>query len=124
MAVIEPRDREAFMTHWKTNVLVNPVVIARTVVHEGEVVGTANIFERDGRRLVGYFFGKKYWGKGIATRAVHDLLALDDTRPLFAFVAIHNCASIRVLEKNGFTQIEQLPNRLDDGITDVLLKLA
>lgn len=124
MAATHPRDHEAFMTHWKTNVLVNPAVIARTVIHEGEVAGTANIFERDGRRLVGYFFGRAHWGKGIATRAVRELLELDATRPLFAFVAIHNVASIRVLEKNGFVQIEKIPNRLDDGITDVMLKLG
>jgi RimJ/RimL family protein N-acetyltransferase len=124
MAATHPRDHETFMEHWKTNVIGNASVVARTVVHEGEVAGTANTFERDGRRLVGYFFGKNYWGKGIATQAVRDLLAVDTSRPLFAFVAKHNRGSIRVLEKNGFVQIEELPNRLNDGITDVLLKLA
>ena len=48
---------------------------------------------------------------------------LDRTRPLFAFVAKENLASLRVLRKNGFAIVEEVPNRLDDGVTEILLKL-
>jgi RimJ/RimL family protein N-acetyltransferase len=123
MAAMLGRDHEAFTTHWQTRVLGQSSVMVRAVLHEGEVAGTINSFESGGRRLVGYFFGKKYWGKGIATMAVGEFLMLDTSRPLFAFVAKHNFGSLRVLEKNGFTRVEEIPNRLNDGITELLLKL-
>jgi RimJ/RimL family protein N-acetyltransferase len=43
------------------------------------------------------------WGKGIATRALTLFLQQGTVRPLYAHVARHNLASIRVLEKCGFT---------------------
>ena len=42
-------------------------------------------------------------GRGVATEAVRALLAEDPKRPLFGHVAKHNGASMRVLEKCGFT---------------------
>ena len=43
------------------------------------------------------------WGRGIATEALTAFLRLEQTRPLHAGVATHNAASIRVLQKCGFT---------------------
>jgi RimJ/RimL family protein N-acetyltransferase len=43
------------------------------------------------------------WGKGIATRALSEFVAGVEARPLHAHVAKHHVASIRVLEKCGFT---------------------
>lgn len=124
MAAMPGRDRDTFATHWKARVLGDPSVVVRTVLVEGEVAGTVNTFVASDLRLVGYFFGKRYWGKGIATLAVQELLKIDTSRPLFAFVAEHNVASRRVLEKNGFAVVEEVPNRLNDGVTELLLKLA
>ena len=42
-------------------------------------------------------------GLPIATRAVTAFLGLEEERPLYAYVAKHNVASLRVLEKCGFT---------------------
>ena len=124
MAAMPGRDRDTFAMHWRARVLGDPSVVVRTVVVDEDVAGTVNTFVASDLRLVGYFFGKRYWGKGIATLAVQELLKIDTSRPLFAFVAEHNVASRRVLEKNGFTVVEQVPNRLDDGVTELLLKLA
>jgi RimJ/RimL family protein N-acetyltransferase len=123
MAAMPGRDHETFVKHWQTKVLGDPSVMVRTVIHDGAIVGTVNSFVSNGRRLVGYFFGKAHWGKGIATSAVREFLELDATRPLFAFVAKENRASLRVLEKNGFRMVEEIPDRLNDGITELLLKL-
>jgi len=46
---------------------------------------------------------KNYWGKGIATKALAAFPGHVKARPLYAHVAKHNIASIRVLEKCGFT---------------------
>jgi RimJ/RimL family protein N-acetyltransferase len=102
MAAFPARDKEAFTAHWITNVLNGETVVAKAVLFEDEVVGNVVSFERDGVREVGYWIGREYWGKGIATEALSQFLPFDDERPLVARVAKHNVASVRVLEKCGF----------------------
>ncbi len=53
-------------------------------------------------RMVGYWIGKEYWGRGIASEALRLYLVEELQRPLLATVAEHNTGSIRVLEKAGF----------------------
>lgn len=48
------------------------------------------------------WIGKEYWGKGIATRALAELLDHVKVRPRYARAAKDNIASIRALEKCGF----------------------
>jgi RimJ/RimL family protein N-acetyltransferase len=96
-----PRDRDAFMAHWK-KILVDPTVVTRAVVADGDVVGNVVSFDRVGYREVGYWIGTEHWGKGIATKALAQLLDIVDERPLFAHAAKSNPASVRVLEKCGF----------------------
>jgi RimJ/RimL family protein N-acetyltransferase len=62
-------------------------------------------FERDGKREVGYWLGRAYWGRGIATAALAAVLREVSERPLYAYVVRSNVGSIRVLEKCGFTTI-------------------
>jgi RimJ/RimL family protein N-acetyltransferase len=102
MAAFPPREREEFMAHW-SKILGDDTVIARTILFDGEVAGNIVSFERDDEREVGYMLGRHYWGKGIATRALSAFLRHVTVRPLYAHVAKHNVASMRVLEKNGFT---------------------
>ncbi|XP_028762402.1 uncharacterized protein LOC114720846 [Neltuma alba] len=56
---------------------------------------------------LGYVLGSKYWGKGIATKAVKQVVEmafadLPDLQRLEALVDVENVASQRVLEKAGF----------------------
>lgn len=98
----DPADRDAFMEHW-AKVLADDSVIKRTILVDGEVVGSIVSFEWEGKPEVGYWLGREYWGKGIATRALKEFLSIVTTRPLYAAAARDNAASIRVLEKCGFT---------------------
>ena len=91
------------MTHWKTKVLGDDSVLVKTILFNGEVAGNIVCFEQLGDREVGYWLGKNYWGKGIATKALEEFLKQIETRPLYAHVAKHNIGSRRVLEKFGFT---------------------
>jgi len=102
MAAFPPRDWEAFMAHW-AKIMGDDTLIARTILFDGQVAGNIGSFERDGEQEIGYMLGRDYWGKGIATRALSAFLRHVTTRPLHAHVAKHNVASMRVLEKNGFT---------------------
>jgi RimJ/RimL family protein N-acetyltransferase len=102
MAAFPARDREAFTAHW-TKILDDPTVTKKAILFNGEVAGNIVSFVQLGTPKVGYWIGKNYWGKGIATKALSEFLGHVKTRPLYAHVAKHNVASIRVLEKCGFT---------------------
>ena len=106
MADFPARDREAFDAHWE-RVLADPALVKKTIVFEGRVAGNIGSWVQDGRRLVGYWVGKEFWGKGLATRALAELIDELDTRPLYAYVAKTNAASIRVLEKCGFARSDE-----------------
>ena len=125
MAAFPARDRDSFLAHW-TKILADASVTVKTVLWGGAVAGNVVSFERFGKREVGYWIGRSYWGSGVATQALAELLRQVTARPLHARVAKHNGASIRVLEKCGFTIAED-----DNGSTsspaadveEILLKL-
>ena len=56
-----------------------------------------------GQLEVTYWIGREFWGKGIATKALAVFLSSVKPRPLYARTAKDNIASLRVLEKCGFT---------------------
>jgi len=101
MAAFPSRDWVAYRKHW-TKVLANESNIKQTIIFDGEVAGNIGVFGPPNEREVGYWIGKQYWGKGVATQALKAMLTHVPERPLFAHVVKHNVASIRVLEKCGF----------------------
>lgn len=126
MAAFPPRDRDAFMTHWKT-VLADESVIVRTIIVDTEVVGNVVCYEHSGRRLVGYWIGRTFWGRGIASRALAAFVSEIPTRPLHAYVAAKNRASIRVLEKCGFRAADErraTAPTVGEAIVEFLYSLA
>jgi len=104
MAAVPSRERDAFDTHW-AKIMADTSVILRTILYGGRVAGYLTSFLLLGEWNVGYWLGKEFWGRGIATIALEGFLKIVETRPLFAHVAKHNVASQRVLEKCGFTVI-------------------
>jgi len=104
MAGVPSRDREAFMAHWD-KIRADPANVQRTVETDGEVAGNVVSWPSEEGRLVGYWIGRAYWGRGIATAALGALLDEISERPLHAFVAAENAGSIRVLEKCGFVRV-------------------
>ena len=127
MAVFPPRDREAFMAHWQENVLGDETAVVRTILCDGKVAGSLVCFERSGRREVGYWLGRPFWGAGVATKALSEFLGQIEDRPLIAYVAKTNVGSRRVLEKCGFvlSAAENRPdNRGENAAGDYLFTLA
>src|SRR6266540_3871986 len=103
MAVWPARERDAFFEHWR-NILRTDSLVAKTILDGKDVAGNIGSFERDGKRYVGYWLGREYWGRGLATKALAELVQELD-RPLYAEVATTNVGSVRVLEKFGFTVV-------------------
>ncbi|KFG76192.1 GNAT family N-acetyltransferase [Streptomyces mutabilis] len=96
----DPADRDAFTTHWQTIRRSRDVV--RTILGDGDVIGSAAVYGDPGEREVTYWVDRAYWGKGVATAALRALLAEVTDRPLYARAAADNTGSLRVLEKCGF----------------------
>jgi RimJ/RimL family protein N-acetyltransferase len=109
LADLPPRDRPAFDAHW-ARIRSDASYTIRTIDLDGRVAGHALSFERDGVRLVGYWLGKEFWGRGIASQALAEMLTIERRRPLHAQVARDNAGSMRVLEKNGFRRIAARPD--------------
>ena len=116
MVVFRSRDAAEFAQHW-ANLLADSSKLKKTIVVDDQVVGNIGSWTSDGKREIGYWIDRAFWGRGIATEAISAFLRLEQTRPLYAGVAKHNAASIRVLEKCGFVRFE------DDGDTHIILKL-
>ncbi len=124
MAAFPSRDHDAFMAHWK-KILAYENNLIKVISYEGEVAGFILSWEMEGEREVGYWLGKEYWGKGIASQALAEYLSIVEIRPLMAHVAQHNIGSRRVLEKCGFTVIreDKYTNPAGVEVKEFVLKL-
>ncbi len=125
MATFPARDRDAFMEH-RAKIAADDTNILRTILLDGVVAGDIGSFDRLGEREVGYWIGREHWGKGVATAALRAFLDVDTFRPLTARVANHNAASLRVMEKCGFTVVEDvdLPEPLGDGVSETVFRFG
>jgi RimJ/RimL family protein N-acetyltransferase len=122
MAGFAPRKEWAvFLAHWRTKILGNPAGCKQTIVWNERVAGNIVSWPQEERRMIAYWIGREYWGRGIATAALSEFLDHDRARPLHAFVAGHNIGSIRVLEKCGFVRIDA--TTAANGVVEYLYRL-
>jgi len=134
MVAFQSRDRAAFDQHW-AKILADETGLIRTIVAtfdvspesstKEHVAGNIVSWNSDGKREVGYWIDRASWGRGVATGALSAFLRLEQTRPLYAGVAKHNVASVRVLQKCGFTFLNSASAASDaDDDSHVLLVLT
>jgi RimJ/RimL family protein N-acetyltransferase len=100
----DPTDRDAFMAHW-ARILSDETITIQSILFNGQVAGSVASYkdEEFGELEITYGIGREYWGKGIATRALSTFLDNVPVRPLYGRAAKDNIASLRVMEKCGFT---------------------
>jgi RimJ/RimL family protein N-acetyltransferase len=120
MAAFSSRDWLAFDEHW-AKVLAEETNLKKAVLLDGELVGNIGSWMSDGKREVGYWIDRAHWGQGIASAALSAFLDIERTRPLHAGAAKHNAASIRVLQKCGFTFLA--PEHQEANSTHILMVL-
>jgi RimJ/RimL family protein N-acetyltransferase len=125
MAAFPSRDHDAFMAH-SAKIMADASTVYHVILADGQVAGSLVSWEMEGEREVGYWLGREFWGKGIATEALRQFLGVVTTRPLFAHVAKHNIGSRRVLEKCGFTVIgdDKYFNIGNEEVDEFVLRLA
>jgi RimJ/RimL family protein N-acetyltransferase len=98
----DPIDRDTYVRQ-STAMLRDPNVVWKAVLLDDRPVGYVLLFRLFGVPAVAYELAREVWGRGIATRALAQFLKVVKVRPLYARAAQDNIASIRVLEKCGFT---------------------
>jgi RimJ/RimL family protein N-acetyltransferase len=121
-----PADRDAFMAHW-ARILGDRAITIKTILYEGYVAGHVLSHGWFGQPEISYWIGREYWGKGIATEALARFLTYVEARPLYARAAKDNIASIRVLEKCGFTNYGEdrgFSNARGREVEEFILKLG
>lgn len=108
--MVKPRSQEAFRALWdkyfqdRRDGVSN--AISKVIIADGELCGSIGLIPREQLLMVGYSIARPFWGNGIASRGLALLLAETTLRPLHAFAAASNIASVRVLKKNGFRVLE------------------
>ncbi len=103
----EARDTVEFLMNVYENSdgpLVHPVLLA-----DGTNIGYVQVVPmNDGNYEVGYHIAKAYTGNGYATEAVKaflpEIMKKLDIKEIFGICVAENIASIKVLEKTGFTK--------------------
>jgi RimJ/RimL family protein N-acetyltransferase len=98
---IDPTDRAAYDERWE-RLRKDDKIFMRTVLGDGDVVGSILAYGEPGIREISYWIGRQFWGHGIATKAARLFIKEVEDRPLYARVAKDNLGSMRVLEKCGF----------------------
>ncbi len=125
MAAFPARDKGQFAAHW-AKLRADDTLVVRTIVADGLVAGNIGSWSANGQQLLGYWVGREWWGRGVATQALALLVDEVSIRPLYAHVAEHNVGSARVLEKCGFrrdrVQEAEAPAP-DDGIEEFIFVL-
>ena len=111
MADVPSRDRPAFEAHW-ARIRTDPDTLIRVIDVDGTVAGHVLSFVLNGERVIGYWIDRAWWGRGVATQALAQLLEIETRRPLKAHVSPPNRGSVRVLEKNGFRLLQEEPENL------------
>lgn len=124
LAMIPMTDKtlEQAIADYKKTLLPGASSYGRTIYVDGVYVGDVWCYcidpEEQPNAMVGYcVFEKCLWGRGVATEAVKLFLA--DAAARFGLKSVggiaycSNKASLRVLEKNGFSNIEEF---VEDGI--------
>lgn len=107
LAAFTPKDRTdktAYIQKY-TRFLNDPTINMRTILADGIIAGSIAKYETQGEAEITYWIDKKFWGKGIATKALQAFLTIENTRPIFGRTAFDNPGSQKVLEKCGFMKI-------------------
>ena len=119
---------EEALEDYEKTLLPNAASFGQTIYADGQYVGDAwcysiDMTEEPNCMLSFCIFEPEYWSKGIATSAINmfikNICAKYNFKTIGAFSFSYNHASIRVLEKNGFSVLEEFE---EDGILSKYLQ--
>ena len=92
---------------------------AVTLKETDELIGVAGLRHEEGIQDFGYYFRRKFWGKGYAIEACSAILKhIENTlniRDYQIFIADENIDSIRMIQKLGFQAAEAITKSAEHG---------
>lgn len=97
-------DKTAYLQKY-SKFLDDPNKNTQTIIVDNVIAGSISKFEIEGEAEITYWIDKKFWGKGIATKALAAFLKIENMRPIYGRCAFDNVGSRRVLEKCNFVRI-------------------
>jgi RimJ/RimL family protein N-acetyltransferase len=100
----DPTDKTAYIEKY-TKFLTDPTINMCTIKVNDVIAGSVAKFVMENRAEITYWIDREFWGQGVATTALKDLLKLEPARPIYGRVAFDNYGSQKVLEKCGFIKI-------------------
>ena len=100
----EMADKAAYLEKY-TKHMNDPTINMQTILVDETIVGSVAKFVMFGNTEITYWIDKNYWGKGIASAALDNLMTIENIRPVFGRVAFDNIGSQKVLEKCGFVKV-------------------
>ena len=100
----DPTDKSAYLQKY-SKFVNDPTINMQTIIVENMIAGSIAKFEIEGEAGITYWIDKKFWGRGIATKALQNFLKNENMRPIFGHVAFDNFRSQKVLEKCNFIRI-------------------
>src|SRR5688572_20753246 len=65
----DPTDKTAYLEKY-TKFLTDPTKNLQTIIVENAIAGSISKFEIEGKAEITYWIDKKFWGKGVATKAL------------------------------------------------------
>ena len=122
----DPSDKPAYFQKY-TKLFNDPAINNQTIIVNNIIAGSIAKFEIEGEAEITYWIDKKFWGRGIATKALRYLLTIENARPIYGRVAFDNFGSQKVLEKCGFVKIgsdKGFANARQEEIEEFIYKLA
>jgi [ribosomal protein S5]-alanine N-acetyltransferase len=100
----DPADKSAYIQKY-SKFLSNPTINNQTIIVGNRIVGSIAKFEIEGKAELTYWIDKKFWGQGVATKALEEFLKNESMRPIIGRTAFDNFGSQKVLEKCHFIKI-------------------
>jgi RimJ/RimL family protein N-acetyltransferase len=119
-------DKSAYIKKY-TKLLGEPTVNNQTIFIDNIIVGSIAKFSIEGDTEITYWIDRKFWGQGVATKALKNFLDNETCRPIFGRVAFDNFGSQKVLEKCGFAKIgsdKGYANARQTEIVELIYKLS
>lgn len=107
---------EEVLEDYRETLLANAKSYGKIIIADGNYIGNIwccciDVNEEPNAMLSFCIFEKTYWSRGIATETValflQEIKTKYELNTIGAFSFADNLASIRVLEKNGFTVLEE-----------------
>ncbi|CAM9153059.1 GNAT family N-acetyltransferase [Mycoplasma marinum] len=95
------------------SILMNESNQSYAIIYCGKMIGVTSLKGITTTKLyIGYVLNKKYWGKGLGTKTLELILDIakqkHSEKIFYAIIYKKNIASMKILEKAGFTRSEEV----------------